>query len=145
MFFKKTPVRSSPRKTPRKAAQSSKVDENKNERSEKKKKKKKKPKKKLNLRALAAAGTSNPSSSQGKIEFGIRSPQDVDVLAVLNFENPCSRPESLRLGLFIPIQYVYLPNMRTSTKTRTFDYKKGRNKRKQRGRPREPCSSYLVG
>merc|ERR1711990_1422582 len=62
---KKTPVRSSPRKTPRKAAQSSKVDENKNERSEKKKKKKKKPKKKLNLRALAAAGTSNPSSSQG--------------------------------------------------------------------------------
>ena len=116
-------MRSSPRKTPRKAAQSSKVDENKNERSEKKKKKKKKPKKKLNLRALAAAGTSNPSSSQGKIEFGIRSPHDVDVLVVLDFEKPCSRPESL----------AGTPNMRTSTKTRTFGDYEGDGTRGNKG------------
>ena len=137
MFFKKTPVRSSPRKTPRKAAQSSKVDENKNERSEKKKKKKKKPKKKLNLRALAAAGTSNPSSSQGKIKFGIRSPQDVDVLVVLDFEKPCSRPESLWLGLQT-WELVRKLERSATTKGTEQEETKGR-------RPKEPCSRYLVG
>jgi len=44
-------------------------------------------------------------------KYRARPPQDVDILAVLGFENPFSRPGSLRLRLLILISDVCLPSM----------------------------------
>ena len=53
-----------------------------------------------------------------------RPPEDVGVLGALDFENPCSRPESLRLRLQKPIP-AWDPQARTKTKTLGDDKRAG--------------------